>query len=222
MIPDPNATTPTMIPAIFNDSMDETATYNSSTFLTGLNLALSECIKQGDLCYAVVIKDPTDLTVPRSSFGLAYQFQLAQKPPSNSKNDSEYLLCNTLYSTYLKNKTSTGISNLMQNSIECDIQSYDAIQYNGGSGNFNNNSKNTPSTPIDLSYMKMGLNVKKAPFPWIMVLIISGVVLFCVGVGYWYFNFGPGAPEEPVKKVVNNIVNTSKLIKKSGGYFFFV
>lgn len=224
--------TNSIIPSVINDSMDETGTYNINTFKTGLNAALAECIKQGDTCYAVVIKDPTDPTVPESSIGKAYTYQLAQKPSPNDKNDSESLFCNPLYFTYLKNKTSTGTNNIMPNSIACDFSAGE-VQYGGSSGNAvtGNKANEEPAEPPDLSYMKMGLiKPKPAPFPWALTIGIVICVLFIGGGIYYYYNFGPGAPTIPVKKIVKKVVKnvakggflTSKFIKKSGGYFFFV
>jgi hypothetical protein len=223
--PSTNKTTP----SVFYESMDETGTYNKNTFLKGLNDALSECIKLGDTCYAVVIKDPTDPSVPTSSFGLAHKFELAQKPPQNQTNDSEFLLCNSQYITYLKNKTTTGFSNLMPNSIVCEFNS-DPVQYEGSFGNnsIKPNSNITPESPKkEFSYMKMGrVQPKSKPFPWGITIGIALCILF-IGSGiYYYYNFGPGAPTIPVKKIVKKVVKggllTSKFIRKSGGYFFFI
>jgi hypothetical protein len=221
--------TNSITPSIFLDSMDDTGTYNKNTFLKGLNDALTECIKLGDTCYAVVIKDPTDPKVPTSSTGLAYKFELVQKPTPNDKNDDESLLCNPLYYTYLKNKTTNGISNIMPNSIDCDFNS-GPVQYEGSSGNNKpktNTDTSTESPPKDLSYMQMGrVKPKAAPFPWAIVIGVTICVLFIGGGIYYYYNFGPGAPTIPVKKIVKKVVKggflTSKFIKKSGGYFFFV
>jgi len=218
--PSTNKTTPSVI----NSSMDETGTYNKNTFLKGLNDALAECIKLGDVCYAVVIKDPTDRTVPASSMGKAYKFQLAQKPPANNKNDSESLLCNPLYFTYLKNKTSTGTTNIMPDSIACDFSSSGPVTYEGSSKKVQDTK---PTPPKDYSYMNMGkVKPKEAQFPWAIVIGVTVLLLFIGGGVYYYYNFGPGAPIIPVKKIVKKVVKggllSSKFIKKSGGYFFFI
>jgi hypothetical protein len=213
-----------LTPSVINSSMDETGTYNKNTFLKGLNDALAECIKLGDVCYAVVIKDPTDRTVPASSMGKAYKFQLAQKPPANNKNDSESLFCNPLYYTYLKNKSSTGITNIMPDSIACDFSRSGPVSYEGSS---KKNTDTKESTPKEYSYMSMGkAKPKETKFPWIMVIGITVFILFIAGGVFYYYKFGPGAPIIPVKKIVKKVVKggllTSKFIKKSGGYFFFI
>jgi hypothetical protein len=217
---DPN--TNSIIPSVIHSSMDATGTFNENTFKTGLKDALAECIKQGDTCYAVVIKDPRDPTVPASSFGNAYTFQLAQKPPQNQKNDSESLFCDIKYFTYIRTK------NTMPNSIACDFNS-GPVQYGGSSGNkiLGSNKNNAPSPPPDLSYMQMGLiPPKPTPFPWTIVLGVVACILFISGGIYYYYNFGPGATIIPVKKIIKKVAKggflTSKFIKKSGGYFFFV
>lgn len=126
--------TNSITPSIFYESMDETATYNNNTFLKGLNDALSECIKLGDTCYGIVIKDQpnsaSDSTIYSSNEiqekGIhkpPYKFELAQKPPQNEKNDSEFLFCNSQYFTYIKNKTTDGSTNIMPNSIACEFGS---------------------------------------------------------------------------------------------------
>lgn len=226
-----NPSTNDVTPSVFYDSMDETGTYNKNTFLKGLNDALAECIKQEDTCYAVVIKDPTDPRVPESSFGKAYKFELAQKPPPNNKNDSESLYCNPLYFTYLKNRTKSGYSNIMPNAINCNFDS-GPVKYEGSSGNNNNDLKNNtkPPPPKSYKYKDMGVEVKSDPFPWLLVIGIIILILIIGGGIYYYYNFGPGAPIIPVKKIVKKVVKkvvkggllTSKFIKKSGGYFFFI
>lgn len=242
--------TNSVTPSIFYESMDETATYNNNTFLKGLNDALSECIKQGDTCYAIVIKyqpnNASDSNIYSSNVikekGIhnpPYRFELAQKPSQNDINDSESLFCNSLYFTYLKNKTVSGVSNIMPNSIACEFNTGE-VNYEGSSGNnvtktgsgtgsgtasgTGSGTKSTKEPPKKgYSYKDSGgSKPKKTQFPWFMVISITACVLF-IGAGiYYYYNFGPGAPIIPVKKVVKGGLLTSKFIKKSGGYFFFV
>jgi len=211
-------------PVTFQDSMDETGTHNNNTFLTGLNAALAECINKGDTCYAVVIKNPIDPSVPASSTGNAYVFELAQKPLRNSTNDSESLSCNTLYSTYIKNKKLNGVSNLMPNSIPCDF-TQPPITYTGSSGNSSKSSDNKPPPPTKFSYKDAGISVKKTPLPWLLIISIVCVIIVIGGGIYWYYKMGPGSvSSESSASSASSMpkVSTSKLIKKSGGYFFFV
>jgi hypothetical protein len=240
---DPN--TNTVTPSVFYESMDETATYNNNTFLKGLNDALSECIKQSDICYAVVIKyqpnNAYDSAIYKESDIInkgihtpGYKFELAQKPSSpniNNQNDSESLLCNSLYFTYIRETDS------MPNSKPCRFDTGE-IDYEGssgnniiktgsGSGSSTGSTTKSSSKKPKLSYKEMGKpKPKPAPFPWVMVIGITMGVLFIIGGIYYYYNFGPGAPIVPVKKIVKKVVKggllTSKFIKKSGGYFFFV
>jgi hypothetical protein len=97
------------------------------------------------------------------------------------------------------------------------------IKTGSGSGSSTGSTTGSSSKKPKLSYKEMGKpKPKPAPFPWVMVIGITMGVLFIISGIYYYYNFGPGAPIIPVKKIVKKVVKggllTSKFIKKSGGY----
>jgi hypothetical protein len=204
--PDPVTGTPT--PIKINQPMDnDTGKFTKSSFLIGLNTAISQCIKFKE-CYAVVIPDSKN-----SSY---YTYYLAQKPLSNNKNansDNEYFLCNNEYVSYLKNLKEDGRSNIMTSTVSCDITSNRPISYSGSGS-----TKKTPEvlSPSTFKYKSGGKSVDVEKPPYLLYGCIGVIVLLVIG-GIYYYNTQVSADEPVVSSV-----NTSKLIKKKGGYFFFV
>jgi hypothetical protein len=69
----------------------------------------------------------------------------------------------------------------------------------------------------------MGRTVKKTQIPWLLIIGIISAIFIIGGGIYWYYKMGPGSVSDSVSNLPNvPTVSTSKLIKKSGGYFFFV
>jgi len=206
-------------PIVISQNIDDSGVYTSSSYMKALNNALFACIKLKDQCYAVVIQDPGDSSGSR--LGDKYTFQLARKPLSNEKNlrsDSESLLCDQKYISYIKNEFDgkPANSNIMPNTISCDFSPRGAISYSGSA----NNTTNDPNAPKkDDKPVEIPERPYKKPDgpPWGIIIGIVVAILLIGGGLYYYFNY---VKEDDTPAKI--ITHTSKLIKKKGGYFFFV
>jgi hypothetical protein len=210
-------------PFTIQQGPDNNGVYSSTSYYPSFNDALAQCIKYKDECYAVVIKDPGNSD---SRVGSKYIFELAKKPLSNQKNeksDSESLLCNNTYVSYIKNNREDGRSNIMPNSIPCDF-STSSVSYGGNSKVSNKSEDDTPSESKGIP----SRTVKKKPIPWRIIGIVSCVIIILlIGYGIYYYrkqNTPDDASDSASDSTPELVIRTptSKLIKKDGGYFFFV
>ena len=208
-------------PIVISQGIDDSGVYSLSSYNTALKNALFECIKLQDRCYAVVIEDPNDSNSSGSRLGTKYTFQLARKPLSiekNLKSDSESLLCNQKYVSYIKNEFDgkPANSNIMPNTISCDFSPNGPIKYSGSANN-TTNDPNAPPKDDKPVVIPERPYVKPDGPPWGIIIGVVVAILLIGGGLYYYFNFVK-EDDTPVKIVAH----TSKLIKKKGGYFFFV
>jgi len=209
------------VPKTISQNPDENGKFTASSFLIALNEALGQCIKNEDKCYAVVILNPDMPGMPTSTIGSIYKFQLAQKPLSNQKNtnaDSEYMICDKNYLSYIKNNTTTGKSNIMPNTVNCDFSNNGPITLSKGIVNplAANSGPSAAKEKTSYQYASQGKIVEKTQPPWLLIICIVFTVLMIGGGLYYYFTQINVPLVTPIK------VPTSQVLKKKGGYFFFV
>jgi hypothetical protein len=184
-----------------------TGRYTGQSFRIGLNDALIECSKLQDQCYAVVIPDNDQGR---------YTYHLAQKPPSNNKSpdsDNEFFLCNQGYVSYIKDKTQSGRSNLMTSTVSCDFDSNRPISY-GSTGITPDEKKSGAPKVFKYKDAKESPVVEQPPY---LSYFCTFVVILLVAGGIYYYRTQM-VDDTPVVSTIS----TSKLIKRKGGYFFFV
>jgi hypothetical protein len=200
-------------PITIYQSPDTNGTFNETSFTTSLNGALSECIKRGDDCYAVIIPEADDPSMPASSTGTMYTFQLVKKPPAkNASADSEYMICNQNYATYLKN-ISNGRSNIMPNTVSCDFKSSAPISL--GSNIKKSDASKPSSSDSSFDYLNAGKSTKKESLPWGLIIGVVLAVLIIGGGIYYYYTQVVPANALP-------LTPSTKVLKSKGGYFFYV
>ena len=202
-------------PFVIKQGPDNNGVYSTTSYFPAFKDALAQCIKYQDDCYAVVIKNPGST---ESRVGSKYLFELAKKPLSNQKNeksDSESLLCDNTYVSYIKNTREDGRTNIMPNSVACDF-STTAVSYTGSSKVPEKSTSSTPSKSGGIPSKP----VKPKKIPWVTIGIVGGIVLILlIGGGIYYYKKQNESEDVPDS---SESIPTSKLIKKQGGYFFFV
>ena len=196
----------------FSDTYDS----NNRGSPVELQNALNACTKYNtgsNPCYGIVIQN-TDIGLSPEALqytSKSYTYQLVKKPSSSDSSDTELLICDPAYYTYIKDTyAKTPVP------ANCPPPKVDEPEPE------NNKPTNAP-TDTESSGTKSYtyFNAPKAAPPKVPIyknklfLIVAAIVLvLMIGGGSYYFMY--------MKKSDDDDDSLKLLLKKKGGYFFFV
>ena len=190
-------------------------TYNSDNMGSPdqLKAALNACTQYStgaNPCYGIVVEN-TDIQLPEVALKYtshSYTYQLITKPPSNSSADSESLICDPAFYTYIKDTYAKSPDPPSCPPPKVVSRASDDDQ-----------STNAPArTPSDVSTFKYFNAPKAAPKESLLqnkffLIGVTIALILIVGGGSYYFMFMKKSDTDDSYKL---------LLKKKGGYFFFI